>query len=728
MKARAPLPALLLGLLPALLLGLPACQRTSPAPSPDAESPDAEAPDLGPPDASAPDWLAITAADEQCADCHPDIVEAWRRRPMGQSWTRGADFTAPPGQVTHPLSGLTYTARPVDGAWQFEDGQGPARVADQIVGSGAHTRSFIWSSGGVMRLMPLTWYPEAERWDLSPGYAVADHPGFQRAISEDCLTCHANPLPTVAGSEIRFTTTTASALSCSRCHGDGRPHVAAMLSGEGEAQITNPGDLPPALAADVCHACHLQGELRLLRSGRRWADLTPGQPLSETVAVFGRAGGDDFKIVSQGSRLPQSRCAQGAKDALQCATCHPPHPTGPIADRAAPCRQCHQVPEATRCPDPAAAEPQADCVRCHMVKAGTSDIPHVQMTDHLIRRRPTQSTEGTEGPLLWLNRPADLATTAPEALRLLGRAYAEAHRQSGRPSDRAEARRLLEAHLQPSEDAEGWFDLASMRRLDGDLTGALAAVERALQLGPPRSRWLAAAADLRVASGDLAGGLKALDAALAIDPQIAARWARRGAILMSAGDQAGALAALDRSATLDPRAADPHLIRAAMARLSGDLTEALGHLRRGVRVDPSDAQAWLTLCRALLDARHAEARPACDQARRLATGPAAAAHLDGALARWHLQHLSDGGDAATAAQLAQRALTADTHNADGLTVHSALALAGGDAATAAKLAQRAVTADPMSAEAWWRLAEALKRRGDASGAATAVSRAKKLGW
>ncbi len=48
-----------------------------------------------------------------------------------------------------------------------------------VVGSGNHARSYLrHHPNGVITQLPVTWYSQQKRWDMSPGYDVKDHLDF----------------------------------------------------------------------------------------------------------------------------------------------------------------------------------------------------------------------------------------------------------------------------------------------------------------------------------------------------------------------------------------------------------------------------------------------------------------------------------------------------------------------------------------------------------------------
>lgn len=691
-----------------------------------------------------PDWAAIRAAEAQCADCHPDEVDAWRRSPMGHSLARldaalAESLAGPePVEVRHPETGERFTVQRADepgGPLAFAEVDGARFAASHVVGSGSHTRSFLRVADGEAALMPLTWYASTDGWAMSPGYAVPDHPGFHRRMNLECLTCHGDPAAVAPGTDDVFVEALPGAIGCARCHGDGRAHVEARLAGRA-APMVRPEALDPALGADVCGQCHLQGAVRLLRAGRSWDHALPGRPLGETVAVFARAtAGSDVGIASHAERLRRSRCAQVEPEAGRCTTCHTPHPTGPARDRSAACRGCH-VPDgtgshatthATRCAGPAGD----DCAGCHMAHTPTHDIPHVAMTDHFIRVRPEAADRpaADEGPLVWINRPPGVAER--EATLLLGRAWAESARARVSSADRDRARALLEPALtgpdaRPDDDPAAWADLSSMRQLAGDGAGALEAMEQAVRRstdapGVPRARWWAALADLRLMGGDLPGATAAAERARALRPGEADDRLLDARLALARGDADGVRAALAAYDRARPGRGESAQVRGAMALAAFDPAGAEAAYAEAAAREPGDARAWLALCRVRADrARWDAAAEACARAAALARGAPAVARVAGARARVHLGR----GEPRAAAELAAAAVAAAP--ADAAYVLGRLALDADRVDDALGLLDRAVQLEPTMGAAWAALAEVLRRRGEVELADRAAAQAARL--
>lgn len=594
---RARLAALVL----ALLCG---CRGPSEAPPAKVRAPDAApAPDaasLAKPTAPPADWQAIHAAEDTCGDCHPDAVDAWRASPMGRSLTPlGPGVEPPPGlpaAITHPATGLRYGAATTpEGRIAFAEraeGFEHAQVAGLAVGSGMHTISYLWRRGGALFEAPLTWYAQRGRWDLSPGYDRADHPGMFRAVRADCLYCHADPIPLVPDTVDRFAGEPGP-IGCGRCHGDASAHASARAAGR-DAPVVVPTRLPPDREAAVCEYCHLQGDVRLLREGRAWSDFVPGMALEEVVAVFVRQRPDaGFGIASHGARLRLSRCAPAGGDRLTCTQCHRPHGEAP-PDRSAACRDCHGGDGGHACTGPA----EADCARCHMPKRATTDIPHVQVTDHFIRARPdaAEADPVPDAPLVWVAHPTE-APADPEHQLLLGRAYTEAWRAGGRPADLERAAHWLAAGLAGRpESPEGWYDQATVHQAQGRADLALAAIERAFARRPGDGRIALATAERRLAGGDAAGAVAAATRGLAATPDQGPLRTARAKAHLAAGGLPAALADAQAALALEPGDGAAWSVVGVAALARGDRAGAEGAFRNATRRAPDHQESWMALC------------------------------------------------------------------------------------------------------------------------------------
>jgi Flp pilus assembly protein TadD len=357
--------------------------------------------------------------DRACADCHVEQCDSYRHHPMGQALAPLAAATPierydPAARDPFAASGLHYEVRRrQDRVWHHEwaagpDGQVLAESdveAHFAIGSGARARSYAIDRDGYLFQSPVTWYPERQRWDLSPGYEVVNR-HFARPIGPTCLFCHSNYADYVPHTVNRFRQPIFQgyAIGCERCHGPGELHVRRREAGEAVAglddTIVNPARLEHSLREAVCQQCHIQGEQRILCRGRADFDYRPGLPLHLFLMDFidGRdqRGGDKF--VSSVEQVMASRCYRASREPkkLGCISCHDAHrhpaPEEKVAHYRKNCLQCHTDRSCSLSPaERRARSPEDSCIACHMPRTG-SEVSHTMITDHSVPRRPPGPT------------------------------------------------------------------------------------------------------------------------------------------------------------------------------------------------------------------------------------------------------------------------------------------------------------------------------------------------
>jgi predicted CXXCH cytochrome family protein len=289
-----------------------------------------------------------------------------------------------------------------------------------IIGSGQHTNSHLQSVNGYVNQMPMTYYTQKKHWDLPPGFENGFNTRFSRKIGLECITCH-NAYPNfVLGSENKYTSVP-TGIDCERCHGPGSIHVAQRQTGSKidtskyiDYSIVNPAKLSIDAQFDLCQRCHLQGNA-ILKNQKSFYDFKPGQKLSDYVSVFlpkYKNADEEFIMASHADRLKQSACFiksyQNVKNknvlkpyqgAMTCVTCHNPHISVKETNKNTfndACLNCHNV-NTDLITDGQTKQKiknhllkKTDCVSCHMPISGSTDIPHVSVHDHYIRKPLTR--------------------------------------------------------------------------------------------------------------------------------------------------------------------------------------------------------------------------------------------------------------------------------------------------------------------------------------------------
>ncbi|MGH2574951.1 MAG: tetratricopeptide repeat protein, partial [Ignavibacteria bacterium] len=360
--------------------------------------------------------------DEECYGCHSEIYNTFKKTGMGRSLylptTKNMieDYEKN-NQIYDSRTNFYYKMyREGENFYQMEfrlDERGKrthelARKVDYIIGSGNNTRSYITAENGFLYEMPVTWYTEKKKWDLSPGYHKINM-RFSRAISQECLNCHNSYAEHIEYTDNLFKSNIPLGIGCERCHGPGELHVKfqterAMekkdksISKEIDRTIMNQKHLEPNLQMDVCFQCHLQGNIHVFKEGRKQTDFRPGMKLTDVKKVYFHddINKGDFRVASHGARLSMSECFKKSEGKMVCTTCHNPHEPVQTLSRQFfnnKCLTCHSASALSPSSKKADHREKSDCVSCHMRQGGTSNVPHVNFTDHWIRKEIKILTE-----------------------------------------------------------------------------------------------------------------------------------------------------------------------------------------------------------------------------------------------------------------------------------------------------------------------------------------------
>lgn len=531
--------------------------------------------------------------DAACARCHKEITQTYRQHPMGRSL---APIDAPgaatgDGKVgdVFESDGFHYGIERRDGKVfhreTLRDGDGKAVTevegeARFVLGSGSHAISFVIDRDGYLFESPLTWYSQAEKWDLSPGFGELNG-RFERQIRPGCLYCHANRFQPVSGSVNHYESPIflGHAIGCERCHGPGELHARRPFESAADGpNIVNPGDLSHALRDDVCQQCHITGAARIERFGREATEYRPGLPLRQFETIFVRPPGTMQELRNAGhvEQMHQSRCFKASNGALGCISCHNPHEKPPEETKDAyfrdRCLDCHATQGCTLPePDRHKTTPPDSCITCHMPRTATSNIPHVATTIHRI---PRFREDG-----------------APEA----------PDRQSG-PTDDL----LLVPFPKAPEDA------AERREIARDLAVALETRPEpiAVQIRPILEEALIRHPDdhaAREALGFVLGTLGKGDEGLAAFDRVLAASPKRESTLWAAGALAGVMdrpeASIDywrRLHAINPWLSTSHASLGHQLLALDRLKEAISPLRRALALNPDSIPARTDLITCLV--------------------------------------------------------------------------------------------------------------------------------
>ena len=366
---------------------------------------------------------AVFTGNQACAPCHKGIFESYQRTPMARS-TGLVTGGVPPGTFRHAESATTYTIT--------AEGMAGGRKLNYFIGSGEAGRSYLYSLAGFLFQAPITWYSQKGRWDMSPGYEHDRDPLWNRAVTPNCLFCHASQARPIYGTENQYADPPffQNGVGCERCHGPGSEHV------NGTGRMVNPSKLDASRRDSVCAQCHLSGEARVEKAGKAVAMYRAGDLLGDFASYFVFTGGQSAGIKATGyvEKFAGSRCKQVSGDRLWCGTCHDPHSVPGLERRVSyfreKCLACHPQSHANGGGGP-------DCIGCHMPRERVVDGGHGVLTDHSIPKTARKlAVEPANG---WKLEPFLGAGAARE----LGLAYAEVGLRTRDRVQQDEAMRLL---------------------------------------------------------------------------------------------------------------------------------------------------------------------------------------------------------------------------------------------------------------------------------------------
>jgi Flp pilus assembly protein TadD len=519
--------------------------------------------------------------DAACARCHAEIAKTFRQHPMGRSLSPIATADAMEGDATDDAprfkaQGLEYSVKLQGGHVVHEETRRDARgriiarneaEVQYVLGAGKQGTAFLIDRDDFLFESPITWYARERRWDLSPGYD-AKNAHFDRPIQPECLFCHANQVELVGGTTNRYQPPIfrGHAIGCERCHGPGELHVARPEIAAGkDLTIINPADLEPSVREAVCEQCHLLGEQRVVRAGRRNEDYRPGLPFHRFWSVFVQpAGPARDRFVGQVEQMHESRCFRASRGRLGCISCHDPHRLPASLEKVAyyrdRCLECHadrgcSIPTDTRL----TKSRDDNCAGCHMPSSGSFNNPHVATANHRI----TRHTSGKAGPLV--NSAGSSASARP---------MVNFHDELLDAVDRALTQRDLGLALCQAgpEGAEVALPLlrAAMAARPDDLPAWEAAGLALGQLGRAEE------------------GLAALRSALAKAPTQESALARAAALAAQVGRREEAIAYWRRAIAINPWLSYYHAELALQYSLRHDWRQAAEACRQALRLNPSN--------------------------------------------------------------------------------------------------------------------------------------------
>jgi predicted CXXCH cytochrome family protein len=296
----------------------------------------------------------------------------------------------------HKPSGVTYSISAAGGKATLayrdarESSTAGERALSYFLGSGHLGVTYLYSIDHYLFESPVAWYAASRSYDMKPGLAEMREKPPALPMQSNCMRCHMSAVqPSDDGTINRYDGLPFlhSGITCEACHGDSESHVRT----KGNASIVNPARLDPARRDSVCISCHLEGDVSVERAGHSALNYRPGDSISTYMAYYVYGGANpSARGVSEVEQLSQSTCKRASGDKMSCTSCHDPHYTPALDQRAAfyrnRCLACHAEPSFAA----SHHRENQDCTSCHMPRTGADNIPHVAWTDHRILRLPAE--------------------------------------------------------------------------------------------------------------------------------------------------------------------------------------------------------------------------------------------------------------------------------------------------------------------------------------------------
>ncbi len=309
-----------------------------------------------------------------CQPCHQQIVASFRRTVHFHTSAEATPatvlgrFSAGHDVLRTSSPGVYFVMERRPGGFyqsSVDSARADRRTAriDLVVGSGRRGQTYLYWSNEQLFELPVSYLTGAGAWINSPGY-VDGQIDFARPIIPRCLECHSTSFTLVNDRGTpRYLDQYVLGISCEKCHGDGRAHVAYQAAHPGDSTgryIANPARLSRDRQVDNCALCH-SGD----RGRRRPAfSYRVGEPLDDYLLPASQDSVPDVHG-NQVGLLERSKCFR-ASPTMTCSTCHDVHQVqrdlAALAEKCLGCHQTSQHPLADRI----GGRMVADCIDCHM--------------------------------------------------------------------------------------------------------------------------------------------------------------------------------------------------------------------------------------------------------------------------------------------------------------------------------------------------------------------------
>jgi tetratricopeptide (TPR) repeat protein len=548
-----------------------------------------QAPGTKPAETAKAETAKTVQGSEACAGCHSEIYKFYSKTVMANASGLARDAVIA-GDFNHKPSGVHYRVYEQDGrVWlsyeREEEGLRGQRELLYFIGSGRKGRTYLFSEQGFLFEIPINWYSQEGRWEMTPAYSQAREIPMNLPAFMDCMNCHSSGLQAPApGTNSQFfgQPFAHGGITCQRCHGAGqghgqgkgtggeasRVHSAGVDSSLGDDSIVNPAKLPAERRDAICMECHFEGTVAVPQAGKQVYQFQPGDRLEDFIHYFLLSGNAPQKpeALSQFEALSLSACKRKSGDKMWCGSCHDPHAEPEAGEKAAyyrnKCLACHGEAFAAK-----HHGDKPDCTRCHMPSLPSKDVAHTEGTDHRIQKYPNVpplprlEVRGTPGaPLVsFPEKDAGLATTRDFALGW----ETLAQRNVEGAANQAEFY-LRKAEKEQPDDPVLLSALGFVEQRHGHEKEARELYERALKIDPRSNDAATNLGVLEARSGNLRRAVELWQGAFARVPERSAIGMNLAMVFCAAGQKEESLQFVQRVLEFNPDYMKAKQLRAHM--------------------------------------------------------------------------------------------------------------------------------------------------------------------
>jgi hypothetical protein len=251
------------------------------------------------------------------------------------------------------------------------------------------------------------------------------------------------------------------------------------------------------------------------------------------------------KAVTQVEELSESKCVRNSAGKLWCGSCHNPH--GEISVTKV-CSGCHATTALSKIAHPNAP---AECTSCHMPARPTSNVAHLAVTDHQLRRPGVPAEPDSTSPRLraWREPPAQFRQ------RNLALAGLQLAAEKNLPALATQATRLLDSipEAQQNSDADVLAALEVLFLGTSSPEKALALSRWAVDAAPQSATFALNYGLALMRSGNLPDAERQFLRALDLDPSLMQAAAQLAVLYDRQGRQAESKAAIARWLKWNPQ-------------------------------------------------------------------------------------------------------------------------------------------------------------------------------